>query len=93
MSRKPHTDPHGLYIVKKNAPLDDLEPGEVVAYTAAFCRQLGMTGGERRGCYVGPHPEVKDWALVRWDGDSEDTPVSRVVLARPGPNLRFAEAR
>lgn len=85
-------DPYRLRETHSWGPLEDLKPGEVVSYTAAFCRQLGFTGGDRRGVFVGPHPEIVRWVLVQWNDSTQVEPVSLSVLARPGPNLRFGEA-
>ena len=73
----------------------DLAPGTEVGYTRYFLIQLAVGPTDemwrRRGVVKGLHPTIKDWAMVLWDDEDEPKPTNTRVLAKPGPNLRWAE--
>ena len=48
-----------------------MKPGDRIAYTAKFLRQIGgrYEEGQRRGTFLGPHPRLKKFVYVRWDDE------------------------
>lgn len=75
---------------KRPGPLS-CAPGDEVAYTVYFLRQIadGPTDPlcHRRGKVVELCPG--DRARVLWNDETEPQLISTVCLSKPGPNLRY----
>ena len=67
--------------------------GDKVAYSAAFCRNIGACTGEvpaMRGVVVAYRiVGARQLAVVKWNGDSEVKLVGPGCLAKVGANRRF----
>ena len=71
----------------------EFKPGDNVAYSAQFCRNIGACTGEipaMRGVFVAYRiVGARQLAVVKWNGDSEVKLVGPGCLAKVGANRRF----
>jgi hypothetical protein len=73
------------------------KPGDRIAYSAAFCRDIGAMAGDiphRRGVYVGERASLPasmrhKFVEVQWDDDSDPSLILAANLAKVGPNMRY----
>ena len=70
-----------------------LNPGDQVAYSAAFCRNIGACTGEipaMRGVFVEYQTlGTRQLAVVKWNGEDKLFRVDPGCLAKVGANVRF----